>query len=36
MFTAANRIAKEIHTLGLSEVKRIRAEMEEVIKTIWV
>jgi uncharacterized protein (DUF885 family) len=32
MFTTSNLTAKEIHKLGLSEVKRIRTEMEEVIK----
>jgi uncharacterized protein (DUF885 family) len=32
MFTTSNLTAKEIHKLGLSEVKRIRVEMEEVIK----
>ena len=32
MFTTSNLTAREIHELGLSEVKRIRARMEEIIK----
>jgi uncharacterized protein (DUF885 family) len=31
-FTTTNRTAEDIHALGLSEVKRIRAEMEMVAK----
>jgi len=31
-FTTTDRSADEVHNIGLSEVKRIRAEMDEVIK----
>ena len=33
-FTTTNLTAKEIHEIGLSEVKRIRAQMEQIVRDV--